>query len=104
MAEKRGTQMKFVALWSLKEHVDQEELAELMGRRAEFKFPKGIKLIGEYWSAQGSPAVVSIFETDDASALMVNSVAWVDVLDVEIFPVVEWEESLKKLSKHFAGA
>ena len=95
--------MKFVALWSLKEHVAQEELAEIMGRRADFNFPKGMKLIKEYWSAQGSPAVISIFESDDASALMVNSVAWADVLDVEIFPVMEWEEGLKKLSKHFAG-
>jgi hypothetical protein len=95
--------MKFVALWSLKEHVAQEELAEMMGRRSDFKFPKGMKLIAEYWSPQASPAVVSIFESDDTSALMVNAVAWSDVMDVEIFPVTEWEEGLKKLSKHFAG-
>ncbi len=95
--------MKFVALWSLKEDVEQEELAQMMARRAELKFPKGMKLIAEYWSAQGSPAVVDIFEADDASALMVNTVAWMDVLDVEIFPVVEWEEGLKKISEHLAG-
>jgi uncharacterized protein with GYD domain len=95
--------MKFVALWSLKDGVDQEDLAESMGRRAEFEFPKGMKVIAEYWTPQGSPAVINILEADDASALMVNSVAWMDVLDVEIFPVVEWEEGLKKLSKHFAG-
>ncbi|NIN66571.1 MAG: DUF3303 domain-containing protein [Anaerolineae bacterium] len=95
--------MKFVALWSLKEYVDQEDLAVVMARRAEHEFPKGMKVIGEYWSAQGSPAVISIFECDDASALMLNSVAWLDALDVEIFPVVEWEEGLKKISEHLGG-
>ncbi len=34
---------------------------------------------------------------------MLNSVAWLDALDVEIFPVVEWEEGLKKISEHLGG-
>ena len=95
--------MKFVALWSLKEYLDQEDLAEVMGRRAEHEFPKGMKVIAEYWTPLRWPAVINILEADDVSALMVNTVAWMDVLDVEIFPVVEWEEGLKKLSEHFAG-
>ncbi len=95
--------MKFVALWDLKDFLDQEDLAEVIARRAEYEFPKGVKVIAEYWSAQGSPAVISIFEAEDATALMVNSVAWLDALDVEIFPVVEWEEGLEGLSKHLGG-
>ncbi len=95
--------MKFVALWSLKEGVDQAKLAEIMGRRAEHKFPEGMSLIAEYWSSKGSPAVVSIFEADDAAALMINSAAWVDALDVDVFPVTTWEEGLEKLTKHLAG-
>jgi hypothetical protein len=101
--EKGGKAMKFVALWSLKESVDQVKLAEVMGRRAEFKFPKGMKSIAEYWTSKRSPAVVSIFEADDAAALMINTVAWVDALEVDIFPVSTWEEGLEKLSKHLAG-
>lgn len=95
--------MKFVALWSLKEGVDQAKLAEIMGRRAEFEFPEGMSLIAEYWSSKRSPAVVSIFEADDAAALMINSVAWVDALDVDVFPVTTWEEGLEKLSKLLAS-
>ncbi|MFC2023166.1 DUF3303 domain-containing protein [Chloroflexota bacterium] len=95
--------MKFIALWSLKESVDQLKLAEIMGRRADFKFPKGIRLIKEYWSSKGSPAVVSIFESDDAAALMINTVAWVDALEADVFPVTTWEEGLEKLTKHLAG-
>ena len=95
--------MKFVALWSLKEGGDQTKLAEVLGRRAEYKFPKGVKVIAEYWSSKRSPAVVSIFESDDAAALMINTVVWVDALDVDIYPVSTWESALEKLSKHLAG-
>lgn len=95
--------MKFVALWSLKEGVDQLKLAEVLGRRAEYKFPKGIKVLAEYWSSRRSPAVISVFEADDAAALMLNTVAWVDALDADVFPVSTWEEGLEKLTKHLAG-
>ena len=95
--------MKFIALWSLKERVDQAKLAEIMGRRAEWKFPEGMSLIAEYWSSKAAPAVVSIFEADDAAALTINSVAWIDALGVDIFPVATWEEGLEKLTRYLAG-
>lgn len=95
--------MRFVALWSLKEGVDQVKLAEIMGRRSDFEFPEGMTLIAEYWSSRRSPAVVSVFEADDAAALMINTVAWVDALDADIFPVSTWEEGLEKITRHLAG-
>ncbi|MFZ5809781.1 MAG: DUF3303 domain-containing protein [Chloroflexota bacterium] len=95
--------MKFIALWSLKEGVDQAKLAEMMGRRSEWKFPEGIKLIAEYWSSRNAPVVVSIFEANDAAALMINTVGWIDVMKVDIFPVTTYEEGLEKLARHLAG-
>ena len=95
--------MKFIALYSLKESVDETKLAELMGRRAEHEFPKGMSLIAEYWSSKSSPACVAIYEADDAAALMINSVIWMDALDVDVFPVTTWEEGLEKLGKQLAG-
>ncbi|NIM96844.1 MAG: DUF3303 domain-containing protein [candidate division Zixibacteria bacterium] len=95
--------MKFIALYSLKESADQTKLAELMGRRSEHKFPKGMSLIAEYWSSKNAPACVAIYEADDAAALMINSVIWMDALDVDVFPVNTWEEGLEKLSKHLGG-
>ncbi len=95
--------MKFIALWNLKAGVDQVKMAEIMGRRADWKFPEGVHLIAEYWSSKNSPAVVSVFEADDAAALMINTVAWIDVLEADIFPVVAWEEGLEKLTRFVAG-
>ena len=95
--------MKFIALWNLKEGVDQARMAEMMGRRAELKFPPGMSLIAEYWSSKGSPAAISVFEASDAAALMINSVVWIDVFNVDIFPVVTFEEGLDKLTKYLSG-
>lgn len=95
--------MKFIALWSLKEGVDQAKLAQMMGRRAEWKFPEGIKLIAEYWSSKSKPAVVSIFEADAAAALTINSVAWIDAMEADIFPVATWEEGLQALTRYLGG-
>ena len=95
--------MKFVALWSLKDSVDMTKMAEIIGRRAEWKYPSGMSLIAEYFTSKVSPAAISIFEADDAAALMINSVGWIDAMTVDIFPVVTFEEGLAKLSKHFAG-
>jgi hypothetical protein len=79
------------------------KLAEIMGRRADYEFPTGMRLIAEYWSGNTDPAVISIFEADDSAALMINSVVWIDIFDVRIFPVNTWEEGLDKLTKHLAG-
>mgnify|MGYP001822283314 CR=1 FL=1 len=95
--------MKFVALWSLKEGVDQTKMAEVMARRADLKYPAGVKLIAEYWSPKDSPAVVNILEADNAAALLVNSVIWIDVLELDIFPVVTWEEGLEFITDHLGG-
>ena len=95
--------MKFVALWSLKDSVDMTKLAEIIGRRTEWKYPAGMSLIASYFTAKDSPAAISIFEADDAAALMINSVGWIDAMTVDIFPVVTFEEGLEKMSKHFAG-
>ena len=94
--------MKFVILCHLKPSVDQAKLAEAMGRRAEYEFPEGVKVIDEYWSSS-DPAVVGIYEADDAAALMINTVVWMDIFNMQVLPVNTWEEGLEKLTRHLAG-
>jgi hypothetical protein len=78
-------------------------MAEAMGRRADYQFPTGMRLIGEYWSASSNPSVVAIYEADDPAALTVNSIAWLDMFDVQVFPVTTYEEGLEKLTRRLAG-
>jgi hypothetical protein len=93
--------MKFVALFQMKPGVSQAKVAEAVARRVEYKFPEGMQLIHEYWSPT-PPNVVSIFEAKDVSSLMMNSINWTDVFDVQVIPVVDFEEGAKKLSTMFA--
>ena len=95
--------MKFVALFNQKQANDQAKMADAMGRRADYQFPTGMRLIGEYWSSSTNPSVVAIYEADDPAALMINSVSWQDMFDIQVFPVTTFEEGLEKLTKHLAG-
>ena len=95
--------MKFVLLWDLKESVDQAKLAEMISRRAEWQLPQGVRIEAEYWAPIHSPTVVIILEADDASALLINMLGWIDGMEATIFPVVTKEEGLEKLSRYSAG-
>jgi hypothetical protein len=93
--------MKFVALFDLRKDITHGKLAEVIARRAEFKFPDGLKLVSEYWSPASSPAVIATFEASDPALLLQNSIAWLDAFEVKVIPVVDWEEGEKKLAKSF---
>ena len=95
--------MKFATLWSLKESVDLTKLSEAVGRRADYEFPEGLEIVAEFWTSMSSPAVILIFETDNAASLMINAATWIDVFDVQVFPVNTWQEGLEGLTKHFSG-
>jgi uncharacterized protein with GYD domain len=90
--------MRFIVLFNLKAGVNQGKVSELMSRRADYKFPEGVELISEYWTPS-DPAVVSIVEAADSTALMANSINWVDAFDTQVLPAIEYQEGLKKLPK-----
>jgi hypothetical protein len=88
--------MYFVALYSLKEGIDQVKITEVITRRAEYEHP--MKLVAEYFSPNRNPTVISVYETDDANTLLINSLAWLDVFDIQVLPVVTWDEGMQALS------
>lgn len=89
--------MKFVALQSLKEGVDEAKLEELLQNRAEYEFPEGIRPIAEYWGPKDSPAVISIFEADDAAPILQSTVPWMEYFETtDLFPVVSAEEGIER--------
>jgi hypothetical protein len=64
-------------------------------RRAQWQYPAGVKLYGEYWPSSENVAVVSIFETDDHGALMEIGLTWGDVFQLEVSPAVSAEDGLR---------
>jgi hypothetical protein len=65
-----------------------------------YQFPEGINLIAEYWSPKDSPAVISVFEADDAAPIAENTVPWMDYFETtDVFPVVSVEEGLERFAE-----
>jgi len=95
--------VKYVVLYSLKDHVDQTKIIELVARRATYEFPPGMKLVAEYWTPKQSPTVIAIYEADDMVSLMLNTTSWADAFEVDVFPVTEWEEGLERLQQALGG-
>lgn len=89
--------MRFIALFNLKENADQATIADVVKRRADYDHP--VKLVEEFYTPNRRPAVVAIYETEDANQLVMNSLAWLDAFDIEVIPVVGWQEGLDTLRK-----
>ena len=87
--------MRFIALFNLKESADQSKIVEIVNRRADYDHP--VQLVEEFYTPNRSPAVVAVYETEDANQLVLNSLAWMDVFDIQVIPVVGWQEGLDTL-------
>ena len=57
-------------------------------------FASGVKVIAEY-SVIGGGRGFSVVEANDPKALLQSSLAWSDLLKVEILPVMDAEEVMK---------
>ena len=83
--------MLFVALSNAKAGNPKERIA----RRAQWQYPKGAKLIAEYWLQTATPSVVSIFEANDIAPIMAATAEWGDVFDINVFPAITASDGLK---------
>ena len=83
--------MLFVSLAKVKAGTQEERMA----RRAQWQYPEGIRVVGEYWPVGGEYAVVTIAEADNLAPVMAAIGAWSDVFDFTITPAVTAEEGLR---------
>jgi hypothetical protein len=75
-----------------------ENRAQVIKRRLEkgAMDPPGSKLLGE-WSYAGGGKVFRLVETDDVRNILGAASAWADLLEIELYPVIETEQALKML-------
>jgi len=66
-----------------------------LARRAQWKFPDGVKPVAEFWSFGNAPMVYSVFEANDVTAIYRLVADWDDVFDIAIVPVITAEQGLK---------
>ncbi len=72
-------------------------------RRVDWKYPAGLRVLGEYWLMSGDPALVIICEADDAGSILSAIAEWDDVLDLTVIPAITAEQGLT-LAKQMAPA
>ena len=88
--------MLFVALLSLKAATTP---AQTLPRRAQWKYPEGMKVIGEYVLQTDRPHVICISEADDIAPIMAAVLPWMDLFDITVVPAITAEEVLKLASQ-----
>ena len=87
--------MLFVMILKWQPGLSKEQRDGVLIRRAQWNYPEGVTLIGEYWPQVEDAAVVSIFETSDHKALMEIGFAWGDAFNIQVSPAVRVEDGLR---------
>ena len=72
-------------------------LKERSVRRLQWQPPEGVNIVGEYWFPTDDPSVVAIVEAEDTAPMAGIRLAWDDLFDTAIFPVLTAEEGLELL-------
>jgi Protein of unknown function (DUF3303) len=87
--------MLFVMTLKWQPGLTREQRDGTLMRRAQWNYPDGVKLHGEYWPTSENLAVVSVFETDDQAALLEIGFTWGDAFQIEVTPAVSAEDGLR---------
>lgn len=86
--------MKFMVTWRVhpdKRHEVMRHWCSLTPQQRAEMAP-GVKLIGR-WHNEAEFTGVAIFETNDAAAMSLYALRWNSVMDLDIAPVLDDEES-----------
>ena len=78
------------------------KINEAMARRLQWQPPKGMRVIGEYWTQSADLSVVSVIEADSIAPMLEFEATWDDVFGVTFIPAVSAEEGME-LAKQMMG-
>ena len=87
--------MDYVALLKFRPSVPAAERDGALMRRAAWQYPKGIRVIAEYWPIASAVQVVSIFSADTFEPVLELELEWSDVFDIDVHPAVTADEGLR---------
>lgn len=94
--------MMYLMTGSIRPHLTKDERMAGFARRAAWKYPAGMKVIGEWWAAR-PPHINTIFECDSYDPILAVAIDWGDFMEVEVTPVTTPEEGLASAAKMMAG-
>ena len=73
---------------------DAPPMADGVGRRAQYQMPEGTQPVAEYWLQTNDPAVITVFEADNAASIMAMRAVWGDTFDMTFVPAFTLQEGL----------
>ena len=82
--------MKFMTVWKTVPGKYKTALEQFL--KTSGAVPAGAKTLGR-WHVPGSTLGWHLIETDDLTALAESAAEWADVLELEIYPVIEDAEA-----------
>ena len=88
--------MKYMCTWSVKEENFNAAIERFTQNPPAV--PEGVTMV-ERWHQMGSGDGFTLFETEDAVALSRYILAWADLVDQQIYAVVDEEEIGQALSQ-----
>jgi hypothetical protein len=86
--------MLFNAVGTIHSHLTQEQRHQGLARRAEWKYPAGVKVHHEVWRAS-APEVVTSFECDSYEPIMAIQLYWQDFMQMNVSPATSPEQGLQ---------
>src|SRR6478609_3331206 len=89
------TSMDYVAFLRFRGSVAAAERDAALGRRANWQYPDGVRVIAEFWPMSSDITVVSVFSADEIDGIFQFELEWSDVFDIEVHPAVSAEDGLR---------
>ena len=90
--------MIFISLLTYKQGLSRYQIDDAAQRRARWKYPSELELIGEYW-VQGIPQLIIIIEAEDIAPVLQSNHSWADVFDIQTYPAMTVDEGLRTLQR-----
>lgn len=87
--------MLYAMLLSWKPGLSREQMDGALIRRAQWKYPAGMKVLGEYWLSAPSPTVVLMLEASEFEPIFETEMTWGDVFDITVVAATTPEEGLR---------
>jgi hypothetical protein len=81
-----------------REGLGPEAVSEALARRMSWSYPAGAEVAAEYWTAgndRHNPAVIIVFESITAEAMVQLTLEWGDVFDIKPVPSVTAADGLE---------
>jgi hypothetical protein len=70
-------------------------------RRLHWEYPESLKIVGEYWLESDDPSAIVgaivVLEAESMDMLSACTMAWEDVMDIEVFQAITAEQGLEAL-------